>query len=44
MPSRQQVLAASGVAFTTGSLGSCLSKVGLAKTGELQLKAISLEW
>lgn len=44
MPSRRQVLAASGVAFTTGSLGSCLSKVGLAKTGELQLKAISLEW
>ena len=44
MTSRRQFLATSGFAVTTGTLGSCLSKVGLAKTGSLQLKGISLTW
>lgn len=42
--SRRQVLATSGGALTTGSFGGCLSQLGLAKTGHLQLKVISLEW
>ncbi len=44
MPSRRDVLAASGVAVTTGSFGGCLSKRKQTKTGNFQLKAISLEW
>ena len=44
MLSRRRILAQSGVALTTSSLGSCLSKVGLAKTGHIQAKVVSLEW
>ncbi|WP_231188739.1 hypothetical protein [Haladaptatus sp. DYF46] len=44
MPSRRRILAQSGVALTTSSLGSCLSKIGLAKTGHIQAKVVSLEW
>lgn len=44
MPSRRQVIATSGVAVTVAGFGGCLSHLGLAKTGHLQLKVVSLEW
>ena len=44
MPSRRHIIAASGIAVTTGSFGGCLSKRKQTKTGNFQLKAISLEW
>ncbi|WP_227380382.1 hypothetical protein [Haladaptatus halobius] len=44
MISRRQMLGTIGVALTTESLGSCLSQLGVAKTGYIQVKAVSLEW
>lgn len=44
MPSRRRVLESAGIAVGVCSIAGCLSKLGLAKTGHLQLKAVSLEW
>lgn len=44
MPSRRSLLAATGVACSTGVLGGCLSALRGSRTGHLQLKGISLAW
>lgn len=43
MPSRRDCLAA-GVGGLAASLAGCLTRLGLAHTGELQLKAVSVTW
>ncbi|WP_266080814.1 hypothetical protein [Haladaptatus caseinilyticus] len=44
MISRRQVLGTMGVTLTAGGFGSCLSHLGVAKTGYIQAKVVSLEW
>lgn len=43
MPTRRNFLAA-GTGGLLGSLAGCLTRLGLAHTGELQLKAVSVTW
>jgi hypothetical protein len=44
MPSRRRFVYSAGTAVAAGGLAGCLSDLGLAKTGHLQLKAVSLRW
>ena len=43
MPTRRDCLAA-GAGGLSGALAGCLTRLGLARTGELQLKAVSGVW
>ncbi|NIS32654.1 MAG: hypothetical protein GWN07_19705, partial [Actinobacteria bacterium] len=43
MPTRRDCLAAGAGGFAA-SLAGCLTRLGLAHTGELQLKAVSGVW
>lgn len=43
MPSRRAFLSGT-VALSASAVGGCLTRVGLAKTGYLQLKAVSVQW
>lgn len=43
MPSRRTCLRAASAGVAAG-LAGCLTRLGLAKTGELQLKAVSVAW
>ena len=43
VPSRRQVLATTGSALA-GGFGGCLSTVGLARRGYLQIKSVTVEW